>query len=147
MIPRLIRGEYDSQFLPYAQLLLRAGLAAMWLSHALLKVMVYTLPGAAKFFDSVGLPGFLVYPVVAAEIAGALFILLGFYGRFASLLLMPILITATWVHAPNGWVFSNSGGGWEYPVFLALASIVHFLIGDGHFRFNQSPLRSMPAGA
>lgn len=116
---------------PYALLLLRLALGAMWISHGLLKILVFTLPGTVIFFESVGLPGFLVYPVVAAEITGGIAIVFGFYGRYASLLLLPILFGAAWVHFPNGWVFTSSGGGWEYPVFLAVASLVHALAGDG----------------
>ncbi|MEO8159182.1 MAG: DoxX family protein [Betaproteobacteria bacterium] len=116
---------------PYALLLLRLALGTMWISHGLLKVLVFTLPGTVNFFESVGLPGFLVYPVVAAEIAGGIALVFGFYGRYVSLLLLPILLGAAWVHFPNGWVFTSSGGGWEYPVFLAVASAVHALAGDG----------------
>ena len=125
---------------PLGPLLLRAALGAMWISHALLKVFVFTLPGAAKFFDSVGLPGFLVYPVVAAELAGGLAILLGFYGRQVSLLLAPVLAVAAWVHWPNGWVFSATNGGWEYPLFLLAASLAHWLVGDGAYAARRSPL-------
>ena len=103
----------------------------MWISHSLLKILVFTLPGAAGFFESVGLPGFLVYPVVAAEIAGGIAVTIGFYGRYFSLFLLPILLVAAWVHYPNGWVFTATGGGWEYPLFLAIASLVHALSGDG----------------
>ncbi|MGV3570368.1 MAG: DoxX family protein [Ramlibacter sp.] len=111
--------------------LLRLALGTMWITHALLKVLVFTLPGTARFFDSVGLPGVLAYPVVAAELAGGIAIVLGFYGRQVSLLLAPILAVAAWVHLPNGWVFSNPNGGWEYPVFLLVASVAHWLLGDG----------------
>ena len=121
----------DARTAPYALLLLRFALGAMWISHALLKILVFTLPGAAGFFESVGLPGFLVYPVVAAEIVGGIAVTSGFYGRYASLFLLPILLVAAWVHFPNGWVFTATGGGWEYPVFLAIASVVHALAGDG----------------
>ncbi|MBX9963403.1 MAG: DoxX family protein [Burkholderiales bacterium] len=117
----------------WGALLLRVALGAMWISHALLKILVFTLPGAAQFFDSVGLPGVLVYPVVAAELLGGTAILLGLQGRFVSVLLIPILLVAAWVHWPNGWVFTSPGGGWEYPVFLAAVSAVHALIGDGAF--------------
>jgi putative oxidoreductase len=117
----------------YGAFLLRLALGAMWISHALLKVLVFTLPGAAKFFDSVGLPGVLVYPVVLAELAGGAAILLGWHGRHASLLLSPILLVAAWVHLPNGWVFTAPNGGWEYPVFLLAASLVHALVGDGRW--------------
>jgi putative oxidoreductase len=117
-------------------------LGAMWISHALLKIVVFTLPGAAKFFDSVGLPGFLVYPVVAAEIIGGVVILLGLHARAASILLLPILLVAAWVHLPNGWVFTATGGGWEYPVFLAVASVVQALIGDGTLALGRARVRA-----
>lgn len=118
--------------------LLRLALGTMWITHALLKVLVFTLPGAARFFDSVGLPGALVYPVVAAELAGGIAIVLGFYGRQVSLLLTPILVVAAWVHLPNGWVFTNPNGGWEYPVFLLAASLAHWLVGDGAWAARRS---------
>ena len=41
----------------YAALILRIGLGAMFLSHGLLKVMVFTLPGTVGFFEQVGFPG------------------------------------------------------------------------------------------
>ena len=34
-------------------------------------------------------------------------------------------------HGGNGWVFSNQGGGWEYPAFLVVAAVVQVLLGDG----------------
>jgi putative oxidoreductase len=132
---------------PYALLLLRLALGAMWISHALLKVLVFTLPGAAVFFESVGLPGFLVYPVVAAEIAGGIAVICGLYGRYVSLLLLPILLTATWVHYPNGWVFTSTGGGWEYPAFLAMASLVHVLAGDGAYALKLPRMRLLTSAA
>jgi len=120
--------------------LLRVALGAMWISHALLKVLVFTAPGTAKFLDSVGLPGFLAYPLIAAELAGGIAILLGFYGRQVSLLLAPVLAVVVWVHLPNGWVFTNTNGGWEYPLFLLAASLVHWLLGDGRWAARRTAL-------
>jgi putative oxidoreductase len=97
--------------------LLRLGLGGMWLAHALLKLFVYTLPGTAQFFASVGYPGFLAYPVFVLEVLGGLALVLGIYARQVSLALVPVMAAAAWVHVPNGWVFTSSGGGWEYPVF------------------------------
>jgi putative oxidoreductase len=118
--------------------LLRLSLGTMWIAHALLKLVVFTLPGTAQFFASVGFPGWLAYPVFAAELIGGLAILLGVYARQASLALMPVMAAAAWVHLPNGWVFSNPNGGWEYPVFLALASIALWLLGDGAAALKRS---------
>lgn len=111
--------------------LLRVSLGVMWISHALLKLLVFTLPGTAQFFTSIGFPGFLAYPVFVVELVGGLALLLGIYARQAALALVPVMAVAAWVHVPNGWVHTSAGGGWEYPVFLIVASIVLWLLGDG----------------
>lgn len=116
-----------------AKLLLRSALGTMWISHALLKLVVFTMPGFAGFLASQGLSPLFAWPVVLAELIGGGAILLGVYGRFASLALLPVMLAAAWTHVPNGWVFSNTGGGWEYPIFLAVVSLVHVLIGDGKY--------------
>jgi putative oxidoreductase len=53
---------------------------------------------------------------------------------------LPVLAVATWVHLPNGLIFSNANGGWEYPVFLMIASVVQALIGDGALALKSRPL-------
>lgn len=122
---------------------LRWSLGVMYLSHAWLKVGVFTLPGTVKFFEGVGLPGALVYPVVAAEITGGIALLLGVWTRQVAFALIPVLLGAAWVHWPNGWVFNANGGGWEYPVFLAVVSIVSGLLGEGRFALRPgTPLAS-----
>ncbi|MDP1899479.1 MAG: DoxX family protein [Rubrivivax sp.] len=122
----------------YGVLLLRVSLGVMWVAHALLKLFVFTLPGTVKFFESVGLPGVLAYPVIAAELIGGLALILGICARQVSLALLPVMLTAASVHIPNGWPFSNPGGGWEYPVFLAAASVVLWLLGDGAWSLRRS---------
>jgi putative oxidoreductase len=119
-------------------LLLRLSLGTMWIAHALLKLLVFTLPGTAQFFASVGYPGALAYPVFAIELLGGLALVLGIYARQVSLLLVPVMLAAAWVHVPNGWVFNAKGGGWEYPVFLAVSSVVLWLAGDGAFAVRRS---------
>ncbi len=123
----------DTQTAPYGALVLRAALGAMWISHALLKWFVFTIPGLEAFLVAQGLPGFAAWPLFLAELIGGLAILAGVYGRMVSLLLLPVLIVATSVHVPNGWVFTAQGGGWEYPAFLVAASVAHILIGDGAY--------------
>jgi len=134
----------DSRTAPYAALVLRVSLGLMFIAHALLKYSVFTLPGTAKFFESLGLPGPLAYLTFAAELIGGALILLGLGARYASAALIPILIGATWAHAGNGWLFSASNGGWEYPAFLAAAALAQALLGDGRYAmanllFNRKP--------
>jgi putative oxidoreductase len=117
----------------YAALILRIGLGVMFLAHGLLKVMVFTLPGTAGFFEQVGFPGWLAYIVTFAEIGGGLLLIAGVAVRAVSLALIPVLLGAVFVHFGSGWVFSNPNGGWEYPAFLVLASVVQVLLGPGKF--------------
>ncbi|MDP2818996.1 MAG: DoxX family protein [Polaromonas sp.] len=128
----------------YDVALLRISLGVMWIAHALLKLFVFTLPGTAQFFESVGLPGILAYPVFAAELLGGTAILLGLYARQVSLALTPIVVGAASVHFGNGWLFTNPGGGWEYPVFLVAASVALWLAGDGALALRRSQ-RFVPA--
>lgn len=126
---------------PFGITLLRVSLGVMWIAHALLKWFVFTLPGTAQFFASVGYPGFLAYPVFAAELLGGLALVLGIYARQVALALVPIMAAAAWVHLPNGWVFTSPNGGWEYPVFLIVASVALWLLGDGALAVRRSPAR------
>ncbi|SAI73092.1 membrane protein [Bordetella ansorpii] len=122
----------------YGATLLRVALGIMWIAHALLKLLVFSLPGTSQYFDSVGLPGVLAYPVFAAEIVGGVALVLGIYARQAALLLIPIMIGAAWVHWPNGWAHTSEGGGWEYPVFLIGVSFAQWLLGDGALALRTS---------
>jgi putative oxidoreductase len=123
----------------YGITLLRIALGTMWIAHALLKWAVFTLPGTAQYFMSVGIPGFLAYPVFAFELLGGLALVLGIYGRQVAFALVPIMAVATWVHLPNGWAHTSTGGGWEYPLFLIVASIALWLLGDGALAIRRSP--------
>lgn len=129
-MPRFANTHYPAS----ASLLLRVALASMWISHGLiLKLLTFGVAGLAAWLVSIGLPGGLALPLIIAESVGGLLILLGWHGRWVSLALLPILLGALLVHAGNGWVFSNPNGGWEYPLFLALMSLVHLLLGDGQW--------------
>ena len=130
----------------YGATLLRVSLGTMWIAHALLKLLVFTLPGTAQFFASVGYPAFLAYPVFALELLGGTALVLGVYARQVALALVPIMAAAALVHVPNGWVFTSQGGGWEYPLFLISASLASWLIGDGALALRRSE-RFVPAPA
>src|SRR5688572_13588684 len=105
--------------------LLRISLGLMFIAHGLiLKYFTFTLAGTAQFFQSIGLPGPLAYVVFLAETIGGILLLINFRTRWVALALLPVLFGAAWVHLGNGWVFSNANGGWEYPLFLIVISVV-----------------------
>lgn len=127
-----------------ATFLLRIALGMMFLAHSLiLKLMVFTLPGTAQFFTSIGLPGWFAYVVFAAEAVGGALLILGVQARWVALALAPILAGATWAHSGNGWMFGYENGGWEYPLYLTLLAICQFMLGDG--RYAIMPSRPIPS--
>lgn len=108
-----------------AKALLRVSLGVMYLTHSVvLKLFTFGLAGTAGYFASLGLPPASAYLVFAAEAVGGVLLLANVATGWVSLALIPVLGGALWVHAGNGWVFSNAGGGWEYPLFLIVVSVV-----------------------
>lgn len=129
----------QSQLTNIAVFLLRVALGVMFLAHSLLlKFFVFTLPGTATFFESIGLPDWFAYVVFTTEVIGGLMLILGVHARWVALILTPILVGATWVHWGNGWMFGYENGGWEYPLYLTLLAIVQFMLGDGAFALVRS---------
>jgi putative oxidoreductase len=120
--------------------LLRITFGVILLAHGLLKVLVFTVPGTVGFFESIGLPAAVAYLTIFAELAGGSALILGVYTRLTALLSLPILLGATWVHLGNGWVFSNQGGGWEFPAVLVVIAITVAIQGAGSFALRGLPL-------
>lgn len=128
----------DSCTAPYAAFVLRLALGIMFIAHGLTKVFVFTPAGTAGFFESVGFPGFLAYPVIAFEVIGGVLLVLGVYTRWIAALAVVQLFMAATVHFGNGWSFTNANGGWEYPIYLSATALVVALLGDGRFAMKPS---------
>ena len=117
---------------PYAALLLRVSLGILFLAHVGLKIFVFTVPGFVGYFASLGLPAILAYAVIALELLGGMALILGIYAPWVAIpLALEMLGTIVLVHGANGWLFTNKGGGWEYPAFWTVGLIALFLLGDG----------------
>ena len=117
-----------------AATLLRVTSGVWFLLHAGLKIFVFTPAGTAGFFESIGLPGFLAYVVILAELIGGLALIAGFKTREVALALSAILIGSIYTpHFAAGFFFSNPNGGWEFPAFWALTLWALALLGDGAY--------------
>ena len=135
----------DTRTAPYAAFLLRVSLGSLLLAHGLvLKVLTFGVAGTAGYFQSIGYPALFAYLVILGEIGGGLALILGLWTRTISLLLLPILIGATLQHIGNGWLFSATGGGWEFPAFWTIMLIVQALLGDGAYAL-RLPLWAAPS--
>lgn len=129
-----------TQNLNYGATITRLSLGVILLAHGLLKVFVFTIPGTVGFFESLGLPAIIAYLTIFGEVAGGAALITGVYTRLTALLSVPILLGATWAHAGNGWVFSNEGGGWEFPVLLVVMAIAVAVQGSGAFALKKLPV-------
>lgn len=123
----------DTKTAPYAALVLRLTLGVAFLAHAYLKIFVFTVPGTVQFFESIGYPGLFAYLVILGELGGGIALILGAYARWVAVALIPVMIGATLQHAGNGWLFSNEGGGWEFPLFWTFVLVVQGLLGNGAY--------------
>jgi putative oxidoreductase len=128
-------------------LLLRIALGAVLIAHAALKVFGFTLAGSVQFFESIGLAGWLVYPVVAFEIVAGVLLIAGLFVRTLALASAALLAVTIYVHAGNGWLFANPNGGWEYPLFLTFVALALALIGEGAYALRWPKARRVTAAA
>ena len=124
---------------PYGIALLRVSLGVLFLAHVCLKILVFTVPGFIGYFASLGLPAVAAYGVIALELVGGLALVLGVYAPWVAVpLAFEMLGTIIMVHGHNGWLFTDKGGGWEYPAFWTISLVALTLLGDGAFALRPS---------
>ncbi|WP_157956895.1 DoxX family membrane protein [Salinicola aestuarinus] len=116
------------------RLALRLGLGLTLLLHGLAKLTTPSLLTAiAHTLETAGLPAFLAYATLIAEIGGSLMILLGWRARLGALL-VAAEIAAAIALVPLSQVLSlRSNGGWtlELPAMLLAGAAVIVLLGSG----------------
>lgn len=122
----------DTKTAPYAILALRLVTGALFLTHGLIKLFVFTPAGTAGYFGSIGLPEWLGPLTMVVEITGGLALILGIVPRLVSAVLVFVLLGAAYFgHGASGFNWSNPNGGWEYPVMWAAVQAALVLLGDG----------------
>ena len=122
----------------FGALLLRLALGAIFVAHAMTKLLVLTLPGTAEFFAAHGFPAWTAYPVFALELLGGAALLVGWHTRWVSAALVPVMLGALAVHWENGWSFTAPNGGWEYVAFIVTALLAQACLGDGAFALGRA---------
>jgi len=113
----------DAKMAPYGLLLLRVSMGILFILHGVyLKVFVFGMAGVGKLFTTLGLPGWFAWVVMLYETIGGLALIFGIYTRWVALFLGVHLLFAAYLgSAANGWLYSSKGGGYEFPVFWAIA--------------------------
>ena len=77
--------------------------------------------------------------VFCLETVGAVAVMLGLFTRFfaAAIAIEFSLITCV-AHWPNGFGFTNQGGGWEYPLLWGLIFLAIALRGGGPYSLDRA---------
>ncbi|MBI3128106.1 MAG: DoxX family protein [Candidatus Tectomicrobia bacterium] len=125
--------------------LLRLALGAYYLMHAYYAGAVIGIPALAQANATrymVPLPELSAWYIVLGHGAGGLMLLIGLYPRIGALLNIPIMAGAfLFVHLNQGFFMRGmalpdgraAAAGFEYSLFLLLATAASLLIGGGRF--------------
>ena len=113
---------------PYGIFVLRVAIGIDWIAHAFLK----TWRGMNTH------EALLAWPTFGLEVMGGLAILLGWYTRQWAAFLLIFLAVVVWIKWPVGWTYSNTGGGWEYPLFWLVAQLTLVCVGSGAFALQKT---------
>ena len=105
----------------------------MFFLHGIGKVAVVGLSTVNASFISHGFPTWTNYAATFIEIVAGLTLVAGFHSRISALVLIPVALGITAYHFPNGWVFSNPDGGWEYPFLILVVLAAIFFLGGGKY--------------
>ena len=118
---------------PVALLLLRWGLALVFIFHGYPKLFGNTAKFVAAFED-LGLPWYVVYVAGVIEVGGGLMMALGLLTRVAGLLLLLEMGAAMWKYNFNEGI--SDVRGYELPLVLGLAALAVATTGAGPLSFD-----------
>lgn len=96
------------------------------------------IPGAARWFDSIGLRPGRLHALAAAstEVGAGLLLALGLLTPFAAAGFVGVMLVAAWtVHRGKG--FFLTSGGWEYNLILAAVAVGIAVAGPGRWSLDN----------
>jgi putative oxidoreductase len=136
----LSNATVDAATAKYGIFVLRVAIGIDWIAHAFLKLSRGMNTHEALLAKN-GITPLLAWPTFGLEVVGGVAILLGWYTRQWAAFLLVFLAVVVWIKWPVGWGYSNTGGGWEYPLFWLAAQAALMLAGSGAFALSRTPQR------
>lgn len=114
----------------FALLLIRLGVGLVFVYHGY--QLVSNMPQTVMYFSQVGISASWAYVAAYAELVGGALVLIGFWTRYAGLVLAVVMLVGIYtVHLKNG--FSLQNNGYEYALLLLLASLSLTFTGAGRY--------------
>jgi len=116
-------------------LLLRLTVGGLMLFHGVHK-LIYGVAGIQGMLAGMGLPGFIAYFSLAAELLASILIVIGAWTRVASVIMVGNMAVAILMaHLPVLFTVDPTTGGWaiELPMLYLLGAAVLCLTGGGKY--------------
>lgn len=126
--------KWVEKFQPVALLLLRLGLALVFLYHGYPKLFGDTAKFVAAF-ENLGLPSYTVYVVGVVETLGGVLLASGLYTAIAGLFLLLDMCGAMWKYNFNEGM--HAVREYELPLVLGLAALAVASTGAGPFSLDR----------
>jgi putative oxidoreductase len=126
---------------PFALLLLRCGLALVFIYHGYPKLFG-DKTRFVEAFGALGLPSYFVYVTGAIEFFGGVALALGLFTPVAGLLLLLDMGAAMWKYNFNEGIYAVRE--YELPLILGLASLAVAATGGGPFSLDRLLFRRTP---
>ncbi len=136
----LLKCACGEKWQDVAPLVLRLVTGAIFLGHGWQKVGM-GLPGVTGFLGGLGFPAPEVFAVllIAAEVLGGIFLILGAYTHWtAKILAFVALVALVTVHLKNGFM---GPGGYEFILLILAASVSLMITGAGKYSLDRKVLK------
>ena len=128
------------KFRQWSLTLLRLALGLIFTYHGYLKLFAPGgFSGTIGFFAAIGIPipAFSAFLVSVVEFAGGLFLIAGFFSKWASVaLIINMLVAIFKVHIKNGFLIAN--GGIEFALALLISLLVILMNGPGSLSLERA---------
>jgi putative oxidoreductase len=133
----------DRRTAPYAALLLRAVVGALFILHIYRKFFITGIDTWWEGLAHSGYPKVVIIYVLVAEFSAAVALPLGLWTRWVSLLALPLIAGAAhfWLIRKGFW-FGDAGA--EFPLLWAAALLVLALLGDGAYAVRWPRRAALP---
>ena len=120
-------------------LLLRLSVGGLMLFHGVNK-LIYGVGFIGGMLESMGLPSFIAYGALLAELVASLMIVIGFYTRWAAIVFAGNMAVAILMaHAAQIFSLDPMTGGWaiELPMLYLLGAAALIFTGAGKYSVNE----------
>jgi putative oxidoreductase len=140
--PKLFIGKLEPFYAWVRDLgwpLVRLAVGGTILTHGIRKIMEGTIAAfAVSSMERRGIHFNIAYLVWFNETVAAVCIGLGLFTRFMAASLAIQLAVVTYTVLPNGYVVSNAGGGWGYPLLMGVLCFAIALRGGGPYSLDRA---------